>query len=98
MPASPADPQPILPPADRSTDAPSAAAAAEKSDALDLAELALKSGHFAAARRLLAQPAAAQDPARRATLLWRLTPDPLVLLLVLGCAIFFAYIAATTQH
>lgn len=62
------------------------------------AEEALKTGHFAAARVLLEKPTQPGDDAHRKALLWRLSPDPFVAILIAGCLIFFAYVAFTTQH
>ncbi|HNN94640.1 MAG TPA: hypothetical protein PKI03_20330 [Pseudomonadota bacterium] len=62
------------------------------------AEEALKTGHFAAARVLLQKPIQPGDEAHRKALLWRLSPDPFVAMLIAGCLIFFAYVALTTQH
>ncbi len=62
------------------------------------AEAALKTGHFAAARVLLDQPAQPGDSEHRRALLWRFSPDPLVAILIAGCLIFFGYVALTTQH
>ncbi len=65
---------------------------------LAAAAAALKTGHFAAARALLALPAMPGDEAQRKKLLWRLSPDPMVAGLIAVCLAFFAYVALTTQH
>lgn len=62
------------------------------------AEAALKTGHFAAARELMAKPAQPGDEAHRKALLWRFSPDPFVAILIAGCLLFFGYVALTTQH
>lgn len=65
---------------------------------LTAATAALRTGHFAAARALLRQPAMPGDEAQRARILWRLSPDPMVAGLIAVCLAFFAYVALTTQH
>jgi len=65
---------------------------------LAAAAAALKTGHFAAARALLALPAMPGDDAQRKRLWWRMSPDPMVAGLIALCLAFFVYIALTTQH
>jgi hypothetical protein len=61
----------------------------EATDLLDRAEQLLQTGHFAAARKLLAEPPTAGDGPRRAQLLARLAPDPLVAVLIAACLLLF---------
>jgi hypothetical protein len=94
-------------PADARDDPPKPAAADPAQAAADLeagpnpqlaaAALALKTGHFAAARALIALPPQPGDEAQRKKLLWRLSPDPMVAGLIALCLLFFAYIACTAQ-
>jgi hypothetical protein len=72
---------------------------------LDRAEQALKSGHFAAARGLLRQVAedkqASVDEvlvARLATLRERLSPDPLIPILILLCLFLYGAIIVSTVN
>lgn len=84
-------------PAAEKKPAPESAPLSQNPD-LIAAEAALKTGHFAAARVLLAKPPQPGDAEHRKALLWRLTPDPLVAILIAGCLLFFGYVALTTQH
>lgn len=70
---------------------------------LNAAEHALRSGHFANARRLLAQvkdleksSANAPISTRRAALQARLAPDSMVFWLIGLCLLLFVFIVATT--
>lgn len=69
-------------------------------EVLDQAEQALKTGHFAAARKLLAQPQG-QSPElneRRAALWNRMAPDKMIPILLALCVILFVAIVASTAH
>lgn len=65
---------------------------------LAAAAAALKTGHFAAARALLALPPMAGDEAQRQKIRWRMSPDPMVAGLIALCLALFLYLALTTQH
>jgi len=69
--------------------------------ALDRAEQALKTGHFAAARKLLSQPLPPSTPelAERRKALWnRMSPDKMIPILLGICLLLFIAIVASTAH
>lgn len=84
-------------------DQPESKPKSDASELLDSAEQALKRGHFAAARIKLAESEKSDEKsdalkARRAKLWTKLSPDPMIPLLIAACLALYVTLIAVYVH